>query len=53
MTRFGPVITAMITPFDDDGRVDLEGAAALAAWLVEPGQRRPGGDRLDRRGARC
>lgn len=37
MTRFGPVITAMITPFDDDGRVDLEGAAALAEWLVAQG----------------
>lgn len=37
MTRFGPVITAMITPFDDEGRVDLEGAAALAEWLVGQG----------------
>ena len=37
MARFGSVITAMITPFDDEGRVDLEGAAALAAWLVEQG----------------
>ena len=31
------VITAMVTPFDDDGRVDLDGAAALARWLVEHG----------------
>ena len=37
MARFGSVITAMITPFDDDGRVDLMGAAALAEWLVEQG----------------
>ena len=37
MARFGSVITAMITPFDDDGRVDLEGAAALAEWLVAQG----------------
>jgi 4-hydroxy-tetrahydrodipicolinate synthase len=37
MARFGPVLTAMVTPFDDNGRVDLEGAAALAAWLVEQG----------------
>jgi 4-hydroxy-tetrahydrodipicolinate synthase len=37
MARFGSVITAMVTPFDDDGRLDLEGAAALAVWLVERG----------------
>jgi 4-hydroxy-tetrahydrodipicolinate synthase len=37
MPRFGPVMTAMVTPFDDNGRVDLEGAAALAQWLVEQG----------------
>ena len=37
MARFGPVITAMVTPFDDDGAVDLDGAAALAHWLVEQG----------------
>src|SRR5664279_23850 len=37
MGRFGSVITAMVTPFDDRGRVDLEGAAALAAWLVDQG----------------
>jgi 4-hydroxy-tetrahydrodipicolinate synthase len=37
MARFGPVLTAMVTPFDDNGRVDLEGAAALASWLVEQG----------------
>jgi 4-hydroxy-tetrahydrodipicolinate synthase len=37
MARFGSLITAMITPFDEDGRVDLEGAAALAEWLVAQG----------------
>jgi 4-hydroxy-tetrahydrodipicolinate synthase len=37
MPRFGPVITAMVTPFDANGRVDLDGAAALAHWLVEQG----------------
>lgn len=37
MPRFGPVLTAMVTPFDDSGRIDLEGAAALASWLVEQG----------------
>jgi 4-hydroxy-tetrahydrodipicolinate synthase len=37
MTRFGSVLTAMITPFDERGRVDLEGAASLARWLVEQG----------------
>jgi 4-hydroxy-tetrahydrodipicolinate synthase len=37
MPRFGPVMTAMVTPFDEQGRVDLEGAATLATWLVEQG----------------
>ena len=37
MTTFGRVITAMVTPMDDDGGVDLDGAATLAAWLVEQG----------------
>jgi 4-hydroxy-tetrahydrodipicolinate synthase len=37
MARFGPVMTAMVTPFDAQGRVDLEGAASLATWLVEQG----------------
>jgi len=37
MPRFGPVMTAMVTPFDAQGRVDLEGAASLATWLVEQG----------------
>ena len=35
--RFGKVLTAMVTPFHDDGSLDLEGAAALARWLVAQG----------------
>jgi 4-hydroxy-tetrahydrodipicolinate synthase len=35
--RFGKVLTAMVTPFNDDGGLDLEGAAALARWLVAQG----------------
>ena len=43
------VITAMVTPFDDDGDLDLDAAADLARWLVEHGQRRPGAGRHHRR----
>lgn len=32
---FGRLLTAMATPFDDDGGLDLDAAASLAAWLVE------------------
>ena len=35
--RFGRVITAMVTPFDDRGALDLDAAATLASWLVENG----------------
>ncbi len=35
--RFGGVVTAMATPFDDDGVLDLDGAAQLARWLVDHG----------------
>jgi len=35
--RFGRLITAMITPFTPDGALDLDGAVALASWLVEQG----------------
>ncbi|WP_299143716.1 4-hydroxy-tetrahydrodipicolinate synthase [uncultured Dialister sp.] len=35
--KFGRVITAMITPFHEDGSVDYEGAAALAKHLVAHG----------------
>jgi 4-hydroxy-tetrahydrodipicolinate synthase len=37
MARFGRVLTAMVTPFDAAGEVDLDAAAALARWLVEQG----------------
>lgn len=37
MARFGRVLTAMVTPFDSDGGLDLDGAAELATWLVEHG----------------
>jgi 4-hydroxy-tetrahydrodipicolinate synthase len=32
---FGRLLTAMVTPFDAYGAVDLDGAAALAAYLVD------------------
>ena len=35
--RFGGVVTAMATPFDDEGGLDLDGAAQLARWLVDHG----------------
>lgn len=35
--RFGAVLTAMVTPFDDDGALDIDGAVALARWLVDHG----------------
>lgn len=35
--RFGAVITAMVTPFDDHFALDLDGAAAVARWLVDHG----------------
>jgi 4-hydroxy-tetrahydrodipicolinate synthase len=37
MARFGRVMTAMITPFDERGDLDIDGAAKLAGWLVEQG----------------
>ena len=35
--RFGRVLTAMVTPFDQDGGLDLDGAVELARWLVAHG----------------
>ncbi len=35
--RFGRVVTAMVTPFDERGDLDLDAAAELAQWLVETG----------------
>jgi 4-hydroxy-tetrahydrodipicolinate synthase len=32
---FGRLLTAMVTPFTDDGEVDYDGAAALASYLVD------------------
>ncbi len=37
MPLFGSVITAMVTPFDGDGALDLDGARALAHHLVDTG----------------
>lgn len=37
MARFGRIVTAMVTPMDDTGAVDLDEAARLARWLVEQG----------------
>lgn len=35
--RFGRVLTAMVTPFDEAGALDLDAAADLARWLVANG----------------
>ena len=37
MARFGRVLTAMVTPFDTAGRLDLDGAQRLARWLQDQG----------------
>ena len=37
MSRFGDVLTAMITPFHADGSVNFDEAAKLAKWLVANG----------------
>lgn len=37
MARFGAVLTAMVTPFDDERRLDVDAAVALARWLVDNG----------------
>lgn len=37
MARFGQVLTAMVTPFDERGALDIAGAVTLAKWLVEHG----------------
>ncbi|MGA2433114.1 MAG: 4-hydroxy-tetrahydrodipicolinate synthase [Acidimicrobiales bacterium] len=36
-TRFGTVLTAMVTPFSPDGSLDLDVAATLARFLVDQG----------------
>ncbi len=35
--RFGRVVTAMVTPFDADGALDLPAAVELARWLAAHG----------------
>jgi 4-hydroxy-tetrahydrodipicolinate synthase len=35
--RFGTLLTAMVTPFDEEGALDLDEAATLARWLVDHG----------------
>jgi 4-hydroxy-tetrahydrodipicolinate synthase len=35
--RFGRMLTAMATAFDNDGSVDLEGTARIASYLVDHG----------------
>ena len=35
--RLGEVITAMVTPFEADGRLDVKGVRSLAAHLVDHG----------------
>ena len=37
MARFGSVITAMVTPFAEDGSFDVDAAGVLARWLVDHG----------------
>ncbi|WP_419846997.1 4-hydroxy-tetrahydrodipicolinate synthase [Candidatus Poriferisocius sp.] len=37
MAQFGRVLTAMVTPFGDDGSLDLDAAAQLARWLADNG----------------
>src|ERR1700678_1990427 len=37
MPRFGTVITAMVTPFDVDGAIELDGAARVARHLADSG----------------
>jgi 4-hydroxy-tetrahydrodipicolinate synthase len=34
-TPFGRLLTAMVTPMNDDGSLDLDGAARLASYLVD------------------
>jgi 4-hydroxy-tetrahydrodipicolinate synthase len=37
MARFGAVLTAMVTPFDDDLALDVDAAVGLARWLADHG----------------
>src|SRR5215467_209750 len=35
--QFGGLVTAMVTPFGSDGRVELGAAQKIAAWLLDNG----------------
>jgi 4-hydroxy-tetrahydrodipicolinate synthase len=35
--RLGSILTAMVTPFDDRGELDLDEARRLTRWLVDRG----------------
>ncbi|MFM1751543.1 MAG: dihydrodipicolinate synthase [Actinomycetota bacterium] len=37
MARFGRVVTAMVTPFDSNGALDLDAEQRLARWLQDQG----------------
>ena len=37
MPRFGRILTAMVTPFDAQGDLNVDAAVRLAKWLVEQG----------------
>ena len=37
MARFGAVVTAMVTPFDGEGALDLDAVTVLARWLSDHG----------------
>ena len=37
LPRFGRLVTAMVTPFDDAGALDIDGAVEVARWLAEHG----------------
>jgi 4-hydroxy-tetrahydrodipicolinate synthase len=37
MARFGAVLTAMVTPFDDDLALDVDAAVGVARWLADHG----------------
>jgi 4-hydroxy-tetrahydrodipicolinate synthase len=36
-SRFGRVVTAMVTPFDESGALDIDAAVELARWLADHG----------------
>lgn len=35
--KFGKIITAMVTPFDNDGKIDFDATARLLDYLIENG----------------